>query len=160
MPWFNDADIHLFSAAYAKSQIDFTGVKSIAEFQDRIRARLQDYKPGEWILGRGWDHTLWPEKKFPPRQDLDAVSTDHPMVFGRLDGHVSIANSRALQIAGAKRDSPDPPGGHIERNGSSLEPNGGLEESVIFLVFGRIPRYRVEQRRRAFQLVMDEAVQY
>ena len=160
MPGFNDAHIHLFGAAYAKLQIDFTGVKSIAEFQDRIRARLKDYKPGEWILGRGWDHTLWPEKKFPTRQDLDAVSTDHPMVFGRLDGHVAIANSRALKIAGVTRDTPDPPGGHIERDASSGEPTGMLEESAMSLVYGRIPRYSMEQRRRAFQLVMDEAVQY
>jgi len=160
MPGFNDAHIHLFGAAYAKLQIDFTGVKSIAEFQDRIRARLQDYKPGEWILGRGWDHTLWPEKKFPDRQNLDAVSTDHPMVFGRLDGHVAIANSRALKIAGVTRDTPDPPGGHIERDASSGEPTGMLEESAMSLVYGRIPRYSMEQRRRAFQLVMDEAVQY
>jgi predicted amidohydrolase YtcJ len=160
MPGFNDAHIHLFGAAYAKLQIDFTGVKSIAEFQDRIRARLKDYKPGEWILGRGWDHTLWPEKKFPDRQNLDAVSTDHPMVFGRLDGHVAIANSRALKIAGVTRDTPDPPGGHIERDASSGEPTGMLEESAMSLVYGRIPRYSMEQRRRAFQLVMDEAVQY
>src|ERR1700683_2720364 len=160
MPGFNDSHIHLFGAAYAKLQIDFTGVKSIAEFQDRIRARLKDYKPGEWILGRGWDHTLWPEKKFPTRQDLDAVSTDDPMVFGRLDGHVAIANSRALQIAGVKRDTPDPPGGHIERDASSGEPTGMLEESAMSLVYGHIPRYSMEQRRRAFQLVMDEAVQY
>jgi predicted amidohydrolase YtcJ len=160
MPGFNDAHIHLFGAAYAKLQIDFTGVKSIAEFQDRIRARLQDYKPGEWILGRGWDHTLWPEKKFPTRQDLDVVSTDHPMVFGRLDGHVAIANSRALKIAGLTRDTPNPAGGHIERDASSGEPTGMLEESAMSLVYGRIPRYSMEQRRRAFQLVMDEAVQY
>ena len=160
MPGFNDAHIHLFGAAYAKLQIDFTGVKSIAEFQDRIRARLKDYKPGEWILGRGWDHTLWPEKKFPTRQNLDAVSTDHPMVFGRLDGHVAIANSRALKIAGVTRDTPDPAGGHIERDASSGEPTGMLEESAMSLVYGRIPRYSMEQRRRAFQLVMDEAVQY
>ena len=160
MPGFNDAHIHLFGAAYAKLQIDFTGVKSIAEFQDRIRARLKDYKPGEWILGRGWDHTLWPGKKFPARQDLDSVSTDHPMVFGRLDGHVAIANSRALKIAGVTRDTPDPPGGHIERDASSGEPTGMLEESAMSLVYGRIPRYSMEQRRRAFQLVMDEAVQY
>ena len=160
MPGFNDAHIHLFGAAYAKLQIDFTGVKSIAEFQDRIRARLKDYKPGEWILGRGWDHTLWPGKKFPARQDLDAVSTDHPMVFGRLDGHVAIANSRALKIAGVTRATPDPPGGHIERDASSGEPTGMLEESAMSLVYGRIPRYSMEQRRRAFQLVMDEAVQY
>jgi hypothetical protein len=160
MPGFNDAHIHLFSAAYAKLQIDFTGVKSITEFQDRVRARLKDYKPGEWILGRGWDHTLWPEKKFPTRQELDVVSTDHPMVFGRLDGHVAIANSRALKIAGVTRDTPDPPGGHIERDASSGEPTGMLEESAMSLVYGRIPRYSMEQRRRAFQLVMDEAVQY
>ena len=160
MPGFNDAHIHLFGAAYAKLQIDFTGVKSIAEFQDRIRARLKDYKPGEWILGRGWDHTLWPEKKFPTRQNLDAVSTDHPMVFGRLDGHVAIANSRALKIAGVTRATPDPPGGHIERDASSGEPTGMLEESAMSLVYARIPRYSIEQRRRAVQLVMDEAVQY
>ena len=116
MPGFNDAHIHLFSGAYAKLQIDFTGVESVAEFQDRIRARLKDYKRGEWILGSGWDHTLWPEKKFPTRQDLDAVSTDDPMVFGRLDGHVAVANSRALKIAGVTRNTPDPPGGHIERD--------------------------------------------
>ena len=160
MPGFNDAHIHLFSAAYAKLQIDFTGVQSIAEFQDRIRARLKDYKSGEWILGRGWDHTLWPEKKFPTRQDLDAVSTDHPMIFGRLDGHVAIANSRALKIAGITRDTKDPPGGHIERDAKS-EPTGILEEeSAMLLVYSRIPRYSMDQRRRAFQLAMDEAVQY
>jgi predicted amidohydrolase YtcJ len=160
MPGFNDAHIHLFSGGYAKLQIDFTGVKSIAEFQDRIRARLKDYKPGEWILGRGWDHTLWPEKKFPTRQDLDAVSKDHPMIFGRLDGHVAVANSPALKIAGITRDTPDPPGGHIERDAKS-EPTGMLEESpAMSLVYARIPSYSTEQRRRAFQLVMDEAVQY
>jgi|HubBroStandDraft_6_1064221.scaffolds.fasta_scaffold01335_11 predicted amidohydrolase YtcJ len=160
MPGFNDAHIHLFSGGYAKLQIDFTGAKSISEFQDRIRSRLKDYKPGEWILGRGWDHTLWPERKFPARQDLDAVSKDHPMIFGRLDGHVAVANSRALKIVGVTRDTKDPPGGHIERDAKS-EPTGILEEeSAMFLVYSRIPRYSVEQRRRAFQLAMDEAVQY
>jgi predicted amidohydrolase YtcJ len=160
MPGFNDAHIHLFSGAYAKLQIDFTGVRSIAEFQDRIRAHLKDYKRGEWILGGGWDHTLWPEKKFPTRQDLDAVSPDHPMVFGRLDGHVAVANSRALKIAGVTRNTPDPPGGHIEGDTKS-GPTGILEESAAMsLVYARIPSYSTEQRRRAFQLAMDEAVQY
>src|ERR1700722_11607273 len=81
MPGFNDAHLHLFSAAYAKLEIDFTGVKSVAELQQHIRDHLKDHKSGEWILGRGWDHTLWPEKKFPSRQDLDSVSTKHPMIF-------------------------------------------------------------------------------
>jgi predicted amidohydrolase YtcJ len=161
MPGFNDAHAHLFSAAYAKLEVDLSGVKSLAEFQQRIRDRLNDYKPGEWILGRGWDHTLWPGKKFPTRQDLDALSTEHPMLFSRLDGHVAVANSRALKIAGIKRGTPDPPGGHIERDVKSGEPTGMLEEdSAMNLVYKRIPPYTAEQRLRGFELVMDEAAQY
>jgi predicted amidohydrolase YtcJ len=161
MPGFNDAHVHLFAAAYAKLQIDFTGFKSVAEIQQLIRDRLKDYKPGEWILGRGWDHTLWHEKKFPSRQDLDAVSTKYPMIFGRLDGHVAIANSRALKIAGITRSTPDPPGGHIEHDPKSGEPTGMLEEDAAMnLVYQRVPAFSLEQRRRAFELAMEEAVQY
>ncbi|MGB8524917.1 MAG: amidohydrolase family protein [Candidatus Acidiferrales bacterium] len=161
MPGFNDAHAHLFSAAYAKLEVNLTGAKSLAEFQQRIRDRLKDYKPGEWIIGRGWDHTVWPEKKFPTRQDLDALSTEHPMLFGRLDGHVAVANSRALKIAGIKRGTPDPPGGHIERDAKSGEPTGMLEEaSAMSLVYKRVPPYTAEQRLRGFELAMDEAAQY
>jgi predicted amidohydrolase YtcJ len=161
MPGFNDAHLHLFAAAYAKLEIDFTGVKSVAELQQLIRDGLKDHKPGEWILGRGWDHTLWPEKKFPSREDLDAVSTKYPMIFGRLDGHVAIANSRALKIAGITRSTPDPPGGHIEHDPKSGEPTGMLEEDAAMnLVFQRVPAFSLEQRRRAFELAMDQAVQY
>jgi predicted amidohydrolase YtcJ len=161
MPGFNDAHAHLFSAAYAKLEVDLSGAKSLAEVQQRIRDRLKDYKPGEWILGRGWDHTLWPEKKFPTRQDLDAVSTEHPLLFSRLDGHVAVANSRALKIAGIERSTPDPPGGHIELDAKSGEPTGMLEEdSAMNLVFKRVPPYSAEQRLRGFGLVMDEAAQY
>src|ERR1700733_11545760 len=161
MPGFNDAHVLIFSAAYAKLEIDFTGVKSVAELQQRICDRLKDYKSGEWILGRGWDHTLWPEEKFPSRQDLDSVSTKYPMIFGRLDGHVAVANSRALKIAGIERSTPDPPGGHIELDAKSGEPTGMLEEdSAMNLVFKRVPPYSAEQRLRGFGLVMDEAAQY
>jgi predicted amidohydrolase YtcJ len=161
MPGFNDAHAHLLSAAYAKLEVDLSGAKSLAEFQQRIRDGLKNYKPDEWILGRGWDHTLWPEKKFPTRQDLDAVSTGHPMLFSRLDGHVAVANSRALKIAGIKRGTPDPPNGHIERDAKSGEPTGMLEEdSATNLVYKRAPPYSSEQRLRGFELVMDEAAQY
>jgi predicted amidohydrolase YtcJ len=161
MPGFNDAHAHLFSAAYAKLEVDLSGAKSLADFQQRIRDRLKDYKSGDWILGRGWDHTLWPDKKFPTRQDLDAVSTEHPMLFSRLDGHVAVANSRALKVAGIKRSTPDPPNGHIERDPKSGEPSGMLEEvSAISLVYKRVPPYSAEQRLRGFELVMDEAARY
>ncbi len=160
MPGFNDAHSHLGSAGQGKLTIDLEGAASIAEFQQRIRARLAEYGPGEWISGRGWDHTLWPEKRFPNRQDLDAVSSDHPMLFGRVDGHVAVANSLALKLAGVSRDTGDPAGGSIERDASG-EPTGMLKEgAAIELVRSRMPPISPEQRRRGIELVLEGAARF
>ncbi len=71
MPGFNDAHLHMGSAAQAKLTVNLEGAKSLAEFQKRIRDRVAQTKPGEWITGRGWDHTLWSPANFPTRKDLD-----------------------------------------------------------------------------------------
>ncbi len=161
MPGFNDAHVHLASAGYGKLEVDLEGARSLSEFQQRIRSRLKDYQPGEWITGRGWDHTLWPEKKFPSRQDLDSISAGHPMFFYRVDGHVAVANSRALQIAGVTRMTADPPAGHILRDPKSGEPTGLLEEDAAMnLVSSHIPPPSSAQRRRALELAIDEAAQF
>jgi predicted amidohydrolase YtcJ len=160
MPGFNDAHIHLAYAAYQKGEVDLGGVPSLGELQERIRVRLKDIAPGEWIIGPGWDHTLWPVKKFPNRHDIDAISTDHPMFLERTDGHVAVVNSRALDIAGITRATPDPPGAHIERDAITGEPTGMLEEDAAMnLVYQRIPPYSEAKRLRAFGLVIDEASQ-
>jgi predicted amidohydrolase YtcJ len=159
MPGFNDAHVHLAGAGQAMLEVKLKGSASLQEFQQRIRARLKDFGPGEWLTGRGWDHTLWPVKKFPSRQDLDAVSPEHPMFFYRVDGHVAVANSAALAVAGITRSTPDPPGGHIERDPVSGEPTGLLEEDAAMdLVFNRIPPISPPRRRRALELALDEAV--
>ena len=161
MPGFNDAHTHIASAGYAKLQPDFEGTRSLAEFQQRIRDRLKDFKPGEWMTGRGWDHTLWPGQKFPSRYDLDAVSTGHPMIFGRVDGHVAVANSQALAIAGITRETADPPGAHIERDPKTGEPTGMLEEDAAMqLVFSHVPPYAADQRGRAIKMALDEASRF
>jgi predicted amidohydrolase YtcJ len=161
MPGFNDAHVHLASAGQAKLEVNFDGVRSLPEFQQRIRDRLKDFKPGEWMIGRGWDHTLWPEKKFPTRQDLDAVAADRPMFFSRVDGHVTIVNSRALKIAGITRSTPDPAGGRILRDPQTGGPTGMLEEGAASnLVFVHIPPYSSAQRRRALTLALDEATKF
>jgi predicted amidohydrolase YtcJ len=142
MPGFNDAHAHLAAGAYVKLEVDLRGTKSVEEFQQRIRARLKEFGPGEWIIAPGWDHTLWPVKKFPSRQDLDAISTDHPIFCQRVDGHVAVVNSQALKIAGITRETPDPPGGHIERDPSTGEPTGMLEEDAAMnLVYDRVPPF-------------------
>src|SRR5579864_1215635 len=160
MPGFNDAHAHLAAGAYVKLEVDLRGTKSVEEFQQRIRARLKEFGPGEWIIAPGWDHTLWPVKKFPSRQDLDAISTEHPIFCQRVDGHVAVVNSQALKIAGITRETPDPPGGHIEHDPATGEPTGMLEEDAAMnLVYDRVPPFSEAQRLRAFALVMDEASQ-
>jgi predicted amidohydrolase YtcJ len=160
MPGFNDAHVHLVGAGMAKLRLDLEGVKSIEEFQQRIRERLKDFATGEWIAGRGWDHTLWVGKKFPTRADLDAVSRENPMFFERVDGHVAIVNSRALELAGLSRNSPDPPGGKFVRDPATSELTGMLEEdSAMDRVEWLIPPVTQMQRRRAIELALAELAQ-
>jgi hypothetical protein len=160
MPGFNDAHLHLAAGAYVKLEVDLRGSRSVEELQRRARARLGEFGTSEWIIAPGWDHTLWPVKKFPNRQDLDAISTDHPIFSQRVDGHVAVVNSRALQIAGITRETPDPPGGHIEHDPATGEPTGMLEEDAAMnLVYGRVPPFSEAQRLRSFTLVTDEAAQ-
>jgi predicted amidohydrolase YtcJ len=161
MPGFNDAHVHLEAAGLSCLRIDFTGARSLEEFLARIRARLPDFQPGEWIVGRGWDHTLWPEKRFPTRQDLDSVARDRPMFFTRYDGHVAVANSLGLQLAGITSKTPDPFGGRILREPKTGEPTGMLEEDAAMnLVLRVIPPTSPAQRRRAIELALADATRH
>jgi predicted amidohydrolase YtcJ len=81
MPGFNDAHTHLASAGFGRMNVDLTGTRSLQEMQARIAERVKSAQPGEWIRGRGWDHTVWPGGKLPTRRDLDAVTGDHPVMF-------------------------------------------------------------------------------
>jgi predicted amidohydrolase YtcJ len=159
MPGFNDAHIHLASGGQAKLALDFEGTKSLVEFQTRIRARLGEFKAGEWVTGRGWDHTLWPEKRFPARADLDGISSKHPMMFTRVDGHVAVANSLALQLAGVSNHTKDPPGGSIERDAAGA-PTGMLKENAMELVSRKVPPLSPAQRRRGIELALAEAARF
>jgi predicted amidohydrolase YtcJ len=161
MPGFNDAHVHLASAAYVPLEINLEGVKSLAEFQQHIRARLKDFEPGEWIIADGWDHTLWPEKKFPTRQDLDAVSTSNPILAARIDGHVAVANSLALKLAGITKSSADPPGGRIERDPKTGEPTGMLDEDAAMnLVSNLIPSYTQARRAQVFESLFNSIARF
>lgn len=159
MPGFNDAHTHLASAGFGKMNVDLTGTRSLQEMQARIAERVKTAQPGEWILGRGWDHTLWSAQKLPTRQDLDAVTGDHPAFFGRVDGHIAVANSAALRAAGITRDTPEPPGGKIDRDAAG-EPIGILrEDPAMELVTSREPKPTPAQHLRAMQIALQDAAQ-
>ncbi len=158
MPGFNDAHVHIGKSALAKLSIDFTGVQSLAEFQQRIGENIKERAPGEWITGFGWDQTLWPGRRDPTRADLDAVSTVHPMFFTRVDDHVAVANSLALKIAGVTRGTSEPSTGHIVRDPQTNEPTGLLQEGgARNLVFSKIAAPSSAERRRGIELVLADA---
>jgi predicted amidohydrolase YtcJ len=160
MPGFNDAHLHLGSAAQAKLTVNLEGAKSLAEFQKRIRDRVVFAKPGEWITGRGWDHTLWSPANFPTRKDLDVISTEHPMLFTHISGHVAVANSKALELAGITASTANPPGGEIEHDAQG-QPDGMLKEGSAYgLVSRKIPGDTAEQRKKGIELALAEAAKY
>src|SRR5579863_3000826 len=156
MPGFNDAHVHFVSGGRVQLQVDLIGVKSLAEMRQRIAERAKTTQPGEWMTGGGWDHTLWAGEKLPTREDVDAVTGDHPAVFSRIDGHISVANTAALKAAGMFAKIPDPPGGKIDRDASGV-PTGIVREVAKGQLEHKIPRPSLAQRRRGIELALAEA---
>jgi predicted amidohydrolase YtcJ len=156
MPGFNDAHVHLGSAGADLLGVALNGAASVAEFQRRIHAAAVSHDRDEWILGRGWDHTLWPDKKFPTRQMLDAAAPHNPVFLTHVSGHVAVANSLALKLAGITRDTPNPPGGEIERDAAG-EPTGILKEGAAMELLGKsIPPLSRAQRRQGIELALAD----
>lgn len=159
MPGFNDAHCHLASGGFEQMTVHLAGAKSVEEMEQRIAAAAKTTPAGEWLVGRGWDDTKWTVARMPTRQDLDRVTGDHPAVFTRADGHMAVANSAALKLAGVTRETKDPPGGRIDRDAQG-DPAGGLRETAQELVKKNIPEPTNAQRRRAAELALADAAQH
>ncbi|MGC1374177.1 MAG: amidohydrolase [Candidatus Sulfotelmatobacter sp.] len=155
LPGFNDAHLHLAAAGQQQLSVDLIGVKNLEEFRERLRAKVQSATPGEWILGGGWDETLWPSKTLPNRKDLDDISGDHPVFLDRIDGHLAVANSRALQLAGITGASRDPRGGKIDHDQNG-EPTGLLRDTAQGAVTAVIPPPTRAQRRRGLEIALAD----
>ena len=158
MPGFNDAHTHIGEAGRMKLSVDLVGAHSLAEMQQRIRTFVATAKPGTWIQGGGWDHTLWADDKLPTRTDLDAVTGDHPALLRRVDGHMAVANSAALAAANITSATPDPPGAKIDRDPSG-NPTGILREAAAYsLVSSKIPPPTLEERRQALAVAIADVI--
>ena len=160
MPGFNDAHVHIGGAGQDWIAVRLNGVKSVAELQKRLAEGVAQHKDGEWIRGSGWDHTFWPDKKFPNRQQLDEVCSKNPVILTHISGHVAVANSLALQLAGISKATANPVGGEIERDAAG-EPTGMLKEGAAMgLVDSKIPPPSMEQRRRGIALALADVAQH
>lgn len=154
-PGFNDAHVHFFRGALALLNVNLLDAKSLAEAQTRIAEKARTVRAGEWIQGRGWDHTIW-KQNFPTRQNLDSVAPNNPVYLVRVDGHVAWVNSAALKAAGITKNTPNPEGGEIERDAQG-EATGILKETAQGLVSRLIPAPTEAQRRQAMESALAEA---
>ena len=160
MPGFNDAHTHIASAGQQHLTVDLDNIPSLAAMQDKIKAYAATLPAGQWILGGGWDHTKWASGKLPTRQDLDAVTVDHPAYLERTDGHIAIANTAALAAAGITAKTMAPAGGQIDLDPATHEPTGILRDAALPLLTSHIPKPDAATRRKALELSIADALSH
>ena len=154
VPGFNDAHWHFFS----RDSADLTEASDLTGLQSRMVAYARAHPKKAWITGRGWGYTVFPAN-LPEKKYLDAVIADRPVFIWERDGHMGLANSKALELAGITRNTPDPVNGKIERDAHG-ELTGELKEAAVGLVAGHIPGPTAEERYEALQRTLDEAASY
>ena len=131
-------------------------VDSIADIQLLLSAKAAEVPAGEWIMAAGYDDSLLAEQRHPTKFDLDAVSTEHPIMAWHVSGHLMVCNSPCLELAGYTPDRDDPEGGVIRRVEGSSEPNGILEESAVYRIyFDLLPIHDVTTRLGLLQEAQD-----
>lgn len=157
-PGFNDAHIHFASGGLSLLRVDLNGARTLEEAKQRVAARVREAAPGQWILGRGWDHTLW-GGQWPTRKDLDEVAPRNPVFLQRVDGHVSWANSLALERANLTRDTRAPEGGEILHDAAG-QPTGILKETAASLVGRVVPDPTDAERMQGIERALAEARRY
>ena len=157
MPGINDAHVHMAYAGQNKLAVDLTGSASLTDMLKRVSTAADHALPGQWLLGGGWDHTLWTRQTLPTRQDLDAVSHGHPAFFVRVDGHIAVANSTALALSGVTNQTPNPPGSQFDHDAHGELTGIVREGRALDLIQQHVPPPTHEMRRQAILLAMDDA---
>lgn len=156
IPGMVDAHAHLTGMGIGLRTVDLTGTTSYDEVIARVAARAREARPGEWILGRGWNQTQWADTRFPSHDALSRALPDHPVYLTRVDGHAALANARAMQLAGVTAATRDPDGGRIIRDARQA-PSGVFVDRAMGLVSRAIPPLSGEQLREAITAGIAEA---
>lgn len=141
-PGFTDSHVHLRRIGERELLLNLDGVASLGELLEQLATEVAERESGEWISGRGWIETHWPEARFPTRDELDVVAPDNPVALERADGHALVANSAALAAAGITAETEAPFGGEILRDADG-EPTGMLIDNAMALVTDVMPEKSV-----------------
>jgi predicted amidohydrolase YtcJ len=152
VPGFTDAHVHFREGGFGLASVQLRDARTREDFVARIKAFAATVPAGTWITGGNWDHSLW-GGELPTREWIDAATPDHPVWINRLDGHMSLANSVALKLAGVTRATKDVAGGAIVRDRRG-EPTGVLKDNAMALVDAAVPAPSVEMKDRALLAAM------
>ncbi len=152
VPGFIDAHVHFISSGAGLASVQLRDAAAPEEFAQRIGDFAATVEPGEWILHGTWDHEMW-GGELPRRDWIDSVTPDNPVWISRLDGHMGLANSRALELAGVDADSADVEGGAIVRYDDG-RPTGILKDNAMLLIEAAIPEGTAAQLQREARAAM------
>jgi len=139
LPGLTDAHYHFIGVGAREMNLNLEGITNLQDFLAKVKTRVDQAKPDEWVTGRGWIETFWTPPVFPTRWDLDKIAPNNPVFLTRADGHGAVANSAALKIGGVTKETKDPFGGQIVRDKDSGEPTGMLLDNAQGLVSRHIP---------------------
>jgi hypothetical protein len=156
LPGFNDAHVHFVGGGWQLDAIQLNDATSAEEFVRRIGERAKATVQGEWILGGRWDETKWTPPIMPTKELFDALTPDIPVFVSRYDGHMALANSVALRLAGVTARTPDPPGGTVVRDAQG-NPTGALKDAAMEYVHKVIPPSSHDQRLKAAKRALAHA---
>ncbi len=116
LPGLIDAHGHVMGLGYQELNVNLSGIETLEATLDTIKMYAEANPELEWIQGRGWNQSLWEENEFPTAADLDEIVNDRPVWLTRVDGHAAWANTKAMELAGISRETPDPQGGKVIRD--------------------------------------------
>ncbi len=156
LPGFNDSHVHFISGGAQLDAVQLNDATSAEEFARRVGERAKNTPKAEWILGGDWDETKWNPPRLPSKELIDPVTGDTPVFVSRYDGHMGLANSVALRLAGITAKTPDPPGGVIVRDGQG-NPTGALKDAAMDYLDKAIPPLSHEQRLKAAKRALAHA---
>lgn len=148
VPGFNDSHLHLLNWGQGMDGVDLTTARSVDDIIGLGKEYVQSHPHLDWVVGRGWNDETFLKKGLPTKYDLDQISPSRPVVFIRVCGHVCVANSMALKIAGISAYTPEPPGGSIDRADGTGEPTGILRENAMDLVRDLTPKPTINDLKR------------
>jgi predicted amidohydrolase YtcJ len=156
LPGFVDGHTHFLSGGFQLSSVDLRDADTPEEFARRIARFAETLEPGEWVTGGDWDHELW-GGELPRKEWVDSLTPDNPVFVSRLDGHMALANSLALEAGGVTAETADPPGGVVVRTAAG-SPAGVLRDNAMGLVSRAIPERSAEEWDRALEAAATHAL--